>query len=397
MITVREIRQKAENKYHQYLEQCIQCIVFPQKEHLPFFPLVIRSDKGNVADDFASRSKELAELNEASKASLGRGYSLNVREINSRLNAKQTMIDKIYFESEDDYLSFIGRKSEAARVKSALSVFMQSQFFPPDELYAWALLWLNVLKQEQENEFWQNIILCATWLKGHSHSSLYIREIPLTVHTKFIEDNKRLIHSLISRERFISFEKQHGLRDKPLLVHFRSLSMHDPLHIGQQPVSEVILPLEDFINLPRTGLLDDVCTVFIIENEIVYLTFPHVEHAVCIWGAGYEVNVLSPCTFLNNYNLRYFGDLDEHGYDMLSMCRLSFPKTESFCMDAETLAVFDDYRVAGKMLPLEKIPGQLTSEELSVFMKLRALPERSRLEQERISYAYLTERVRKGV
>jgi hypothetical protein len=393
MITVEEIKRKALNKYHQFLVQSIEHQIYPEKEQIPFFPLVIRSDKGSVSDDFTSRAKDLAALNANSKAVLGRGYALDIKEVHTRVNAKQTTIEKMYFETEEDYLACIAKKNETQRVKNALSVFMQETVLLPDDVYVWAVASIDDLKKEYESGFWNNIILCAAWLQTHPQSNLYIREVPLPVHTKFIENNERIIHRILSSERLVSFEKQHGLRNKPVLIHFRSLSKRNPLRLGNQNISEIVLPLEDFINLPQTGLLSDIQQIIIIENEIVYLTFPEVEHTLCIWGSGYEVAMLVSCTFLNKYELYYFGDLDEHGFDILSLYRSLFPKTKSFCMDATTVAHFDAYRVPGKTLVQEKIPEFLTREECDVFMELRSSPEKSRLEQERIPNLYIEKKL----
>jgi hypothetical protein len=400
MITVEEIRRKALNKYHQFLIRDLEKIIFngaqcslTENKDEPFFPLIIRSDKGNVNDDFSSRSKELAELIAHSKNSLGKGYTIEVKKTNSRLNAGQTGIEKIFFETEDDYLTFIMKKSEAVRIRNVLVVFIEQSDMTKESLYDWAAASLDDLKKEYENEFWQNIILCVKWFKNNPHSNLYIREIPLPVHTKFIESSRRIIHSLLSSERLVSFENQHGLRSKPVLVHFRALSKRTPLCIGKKEVSEVVLPLDDFADLPGTPLLDGIEKIFIVENEIVYLTFPEAEHALCIWGSGYEVAKLASCVFLSDYALYYFGDIDEHGFDMLSLYRSYFPKTRSFCMDEQTLSAFDGCRVFGKTLPSDKVPEHLTDDERAVFMRLRAAPQRNRLEQERISNQYLKERI----
>lgn len=62
-------------------------------------------------------------------------------------------------------------------------------------------------------------------------------------------------------------------------------------------------------------------------------------------------------------------------------------------MDEQTLSAFDGCRVFGKTLPSDKVPEHLTDDERAVFMRLRAAPQRNRLEQERISNQYLKERI----
>jgi hypothetical protein len=390
MITVEEIRVRARANYRRFLIQTAAALIVFEKENTPFFPLVIKGDKGSVNDNFSERSKELADLIAHSANKTGQGYTIEVRETNSRQNARQTKIEKLVFTTEADYLWFIGKKRETARFRSALSVFLEQSELSRDALYDWSVTELDELQNEHETDFWQNIIRCCIWFKNNPQSNLYIREIPLAVHTKFIEENERLIHGLLCPDRLVSFEKQHGLRDKPRFVRFRSLSKNPPVRIGEKEVAELMLPFEDFAGLPETPVLSGIEKIFIIENEIVYRTFPEVEHALCIWGAGYEVAKLSSCTFLSAYELYYFGDLDEHGFDLLSLHRSYFPQTHSFCMDLQTFLTFRTYCVSGKVLPADKIPGFLTDDERAVFMKLRSDPAHNRLEQERISNQYLT-------
>jgi hypothetical protein len=125
---------------------------------------------------------------------------------------------------------------------------------------------------------------------------------------------------------------------------------------------------------------------------MVYLTFPRAEGRLCIFGSGFQVTSLSCCRWLSSLDVYYFGDLDEHGFAILSLFRGCFPHVRSFCMDMRTLEEYGEFRVPGKSVQSETL-ANLTEEEGSVFAVLRSDPLRNRLEQERISLSWVKSRL----
>jgi hypothetical protein len=121
---------------------------------------------------------------------------------------------------------------------------------------------------------------------------------------------------------------------------------------------------------------------------MVYLTFPRIKNSICIWGHGFTASQFNRFSWLNEYNLYYFGDLDEHGYAILSIFRSSFPRTESFCMDIQTFMEFDKFRIKGEILKGNE-PTNLTEKEMNVFNELKKDEKRNRLEQERIAQTWI--------
>jgi hypothetical protein len=402
VITVAGIKEKAENQYRTYLKQAaVSETSAAADDRQPFFPLVIRCSTGSAADDLTARAAGLAPLYDNSRNKTGSGYTLELAAQNTRRNASQTVIKRIYFENEKEYLSFIGKTAEVKRMRDALAVLQKqlSVYFESnghDFFSRWAENHLSELTAKHEDSFWEYICLCVNWLYNNPQCNLYIREIPLSVHTKFIENNKALIHSLLSRGTGRSLEEEYGLKSPPVLVRFRMLSKETRMRVGELPVSELCLPLAGFSILPASHQLSGINRIFIIENELVYLTFPHVENALCIWGHGYTVTELASCTWFTGFRLFYFGDLDEHGFDILSKFRGLFPAVKSFCMDGSTLAAFGEFRVTGKVLTGNSVPEHLTEEERTVFMEFRSDPERNRLEQERIPLAYIEQHLQQG-
>ena len=389
MISPEEIRIKAKNKYKDFLRYKVDLsVTFPVED---FFPLIIKADKGKVNDDLLSRQKELQLLISKSKNKTGSGYKLDFETVNSRKNGEQTEVSKIYFENESDYLSFINENKSYKLFCTAISQIKDSNLLSNEKFVEWAKSHLTDLCAEPEsNHFWTDVYLCADWLNKNQDSNIYIREIPLPVHTKFIEQNKKIIKSLTEKaDSEFEFEATFGLKIKPDFVRFRSLSDNIILPFSESMLNECQLLLDDFSKLDES-FLNRIKNVFIVENEMVYLTFPRYKDAICIWGQGYKVNILNGIEWFKSKELYYFGDLDEHGFDILSTYRRCYPQIQSFCMDKNVLDEYEQFLVQGKKLENGRIPENLTEAENECFMILRTVTsEKNRLEQERVSVEYI--------
>ena len=391
MVSPEEIKTKAARKYKDFLRYEIDILFGEPKES--FFPITIRADTGNVNDDLLQRQKDLQSLIAKSKNKTGSGYALELETIQSRKNGEQTSISRILFETKDDFLSFINENKTYKRFLNALELIKENKLFSNDKLCEWSKLHLNDLLSEPENShYWFDICLCAEWLNKNQDTKLYIREIPLPVHTKFIEQNSKLIQSLTEKsDSILSFEETVGLKTKPCSVRFRSLSEKVSLPFSMTNLSECQIPIKDFECLDKE-FSDQIKNIFIVENEMVYLTFPKVPNSICIWGHGYTVNSLNNIEWFNSKRIYYFGDLDEHGFDILSSYRRFYPNIQSFCMEKSDWNKHLQYAVVGKKLESSRIPENLIVEENEVFQIIRNSTQ-NRIEQERISVSYIQEKL----
>ena len=389
MVSPEEIKTKAARKYKDFLRYEIDLLFGKPEES--FFPFTIRADTGNVNDDLLQRQKDLQSLIAKSKNKTGSGYALELETIQSRKNGKQTSISRILFETKDDFLSFINENKSYKRFYNAIELIKESHLLSSENICKWSKSHLNDLLSETENShYWTDICLCAEWLNRNQDSKLYIREIPLPVHTKFIEQNSKLIQSLTEKsDSAVPFEETFGLKIKPSSVRFRSLSKKVSLPFSTTNLSECQIPIKDFECLDKE-FSDQINNIFIVENEMVYLTFPKVPNSICIWGHGYTVNSLNNVEWFNSKRIYYFGDLDEHGFDILSSYRRFYPNIQSFCMDDKTWNKYQEFAVEGKKLDGNKIPENLTIDEKAVFTILHN-SLKNRIEQERISVEYIKE------
>lgn len=397
MISIDEIKKKAENKFLPFLHSII--------DEKDFFPLLIPSAKGSVKDSFAERKVEAENLYKNSKNAKGRGYTVETKTIKTHKQGMQTIIEKIYFETEIDFIRFIGKEKETENFKKHLSIIKNhfSNLNAEDVQNDWLKKHLRSLIAETEDDYWQNIFLCAIWFLNNPHCNVYLREIPVPVHTKFIEQNTSLIFSVytalnknedtdkVSSNADIYI--RWGVRTAEPFIRFRSLDKDIHLKILNEEFTsyEIQTPLSAFAKIN----FNSIEYIFIVENLMVYLTFPAFNKTLCIFGSGFAAVNLKECKTLNEKKLYYFGDMDEHGFEILSNVRSIFPNIQSFCMDQKTYETFSIFAVKGENSHSKIEDLNLSEDELHLFKFLRENKTIGRLEQEKISQAFIKSRIEK--
>lgn len=380
---VHEIKRSASNKYKELLRDYATLVLFSTQSS--FFPWRFKGTIGKKSDSLEESRELQKQLYSSCKEKVGYGYEIKTCEVNSRLYGRQTIIDGIVITSLNDYLKFIGKVTEFNEFSLGLEVlqnYFTSHSYSLESLYSWIISNLDFLQEKKEPNYYFSLFLALDWLINNPNSGLYIREIPIEVHTKFIEENTKIIASLYIKikdfESTLPFEDIFGLRKKETLIRFRRKDNRN----------EMALPLSSFTSLNTDEDLSCIDKVYIVENEIVYLTFPLNKNTMCIFGSGFQVSILSVVTWLKNKKLYYFGDLDEHGFEMLGMFRSLFPQTKSFLMDKQTYLDHLEYVVSGKVAPIT-YEAYLTTEEKEILTLLRSNPQKNRLEQERIGVRYI--------
>ena len=352
-----------------------------------FFPWYYRGCKENIKDSYASQYKNISELFSNSKDSVGYGYSIVFENVNTRLYGEQQRIKSILVDNPIDFVKLVGKEND----------YYLNHNYPLISLNNWISVNLDYVTEKKEENFYPSLLLALTWLNENRSSNLYIREIPIEVHTKFIEDNKKPLLSLFVNINALDekdykdkdFEEIMGLKKKPLLIRFRMLS-----NLWKR--DEMALCLSNFNNLEDELDIQSINRVFIIENEIVYLTFPLDKNSLVVFGSGFQVKTLEKANWLKEKKVFYFGDLDEHGFEMLALSRSIFPGIESFLMDEKTYNKFSSYAVDGKEAS-SIYDNYLTQEELELLRKLRQNKAKSRLEQERIPLSYIKQKLVKTI
>lgn len=372
MISPAEVRQKAERLYAPMLRAWL--------EGVPFFPQEIGFRKPQATDDYLALRADVAALLAGAKAQRGYGYHVELLLRQTRSYGEQSLPARILIETETDLLRLIKKADEAAAFKRDAAIIRA--VLP--QLEDW--LRQNTKSVIEQAGAWPGLLLVCQYLHAHPRPHVYPRELPIPIHTKFIEEHKgilrRLLDVVLPPESVFSaeslFERRYGLRyDEPLI----RLRLLDPaLQARLLPVSDLSVPLTQ---TPQLGLAGRRC--LIVENKLTFLTLPPLADTFAIFGAGFAVELLRHVPWLSTCPLIYWGDLDAQGFAILALLRSFQPHARSVMMDEATLVAFEAFAVPGTPCAAEHL-SMLTDAEQRLFTQLNQ--QHMRLEQERIGYDY---------
>lgn len=238
------------------------------------------------------------------------------------------------------------------------------------------------------------LIALLTWLEKNPQSRLHPRQLPVeALDTKWFESHQTLVADLFATLRGIPrgvcspVEFCGLLADQPL-VRTRVLDMELRNHLGG---------LGDFA-APASGLARlslPVQRVLIIENLQPGLVLSDLKGTLVFMGLGYALDQLMAIHWLQNVPIHYWGDIDTHGFAMLSMARQQWPQVQSMLMDERTLLEHEQFWGSEeKQHPATLLPG-LTCDEQQLYTALKNNHWRKhlRLEQERIRWADAWQRI----
>lgn len=380
MITPQDIRSKAMRHWSSfaYHRNCLSGKPW-QALDIPFG----KPGGRELLNEFARIGESLQGLQAAAKPASGYGYQIDFESVAHRQLGEQHLPSRIYFETEQDFLRFIGKQREASQFKQLIQQTLEQHPALAVVLHdkpRWLLDNLAV---------WNKLLSVADWFISHPRPNVFIRQIDLPgIDSKFIEQHKTqltvlldvlLPASAIKREAK-SFEQRYDLRFDQHLIRLRLL---DPA-IALAGLTDLTLPLQDFccLALPLE-------TVFITENKINGLAFPPYPKAIVIFALGYGVGSLAEAGWLKTKRIIYWGDLDTHGFAILSRLRETFPQVESMLMDSATLEANRGLCVT-ETSSVKEIPACLTDDERATFNALFSTDGVVlRLEQERIPFRQL--------
>ncbi|MEM9778183.1 MAG: Wadjet anti-phage system protein JetD domain-containing protein, partial [Chloroflexota bacterium] len=372
MISPDEIREKALRKYLSFLGSVVRGGAF--------FPLDIPFRKAKASDDYTNLNKWVGTLRDGGKRVKGYGYTVTLQERNHRLYGRQSLPSRIAFETQPDFLKTIGKTAEFHRFEQAIDLTKQQ--FPQLIHSGWLARYPQRVLANLEN--WASILQVCAYFVAHPRPNLYMREIPIEVHSKFIESHqgilRHLLDELLPADAILSdenhFSRRYGLRYDEPQIRLRLLDTALATQLGW-PAADLTLKMSDHAKL--LGLQHSI--VIIVENKMTFLTLPQIKNGVAIWGKGFQVNALRSVKWLAHCEIWYWGDLDAQGFEILSQLRSYYPQTRSFLMDQATLSRYSHFVVTGT--PAEqKSLLHLTADEAAVYAELVA--GNQRLEQERI-------------
>lgn len=375
MITPQEIRRKSERKYIPFLQSLV--------EGLPFTKMEIRGDKSYAKDSLPEFEKQIQQIISQCKDKKDYGYTLDFQRVKTKYLGVQDLPTAIYFETENDFLGFLGKQKEVAIFRANVAKIL-SEF---SELKDWILK--NPKKVIDNETIWEDLLKVCHYFKNNPKPLLYIRELPVKVHTKFVERNKGIIRELLdvllSEQINITekeFEKRFYLKYAEPQVRFKILDKAiSDVHFSG--IDDIAISISQFetLNLP-------IKKVLVVENQTTLytaLTLPKMKDSIVIFGSGFKVSNLKKVPWLHSVELLYWGDIDVHGFEILSQFRGYFPHTKSVLMDKTTFETYFENDNGTPSTNSTKL--NLTEEEQELYELLKT--NKWRLEQEKIPLEYV--------
>ncbi len=375
MITPNEIKDKTERKYISFLQSLV--------EQRPFEKLIIRGDKSYTKSSLSEFEREIQQIHSHSKEKKGFGYTLEFQKVKTKHLGTQDLPISIYFDNEKEFLKFLGKENEVDSFKSNVEIILRE--FP--ELNDWIIK--NPKKVIDNEDLWEGILKVCQYFKENPKPNLYIRELPIKVHTKFIERNQSIVKELLyvliaeyTNTEVKEFEKRFYLKYAEPQIRFKVLdsAISEKFLSG---IDDVAIPVSQFekLDLP-------IKKVLIVENKTslyTTLTLPKMNNTIAIFGSGFSVFNLKNVRWFENLKLFYWGDIDVQGFEILSQFRTYFPQTKSILMDKKTFDIYfeDDKGTPSKLSAKLK----LTDEEQLLYEILKT--NNWRLEQEKIPIDYV--------
>ncbi|WP_297243033.1 Wadjet anti-phage system protein JetD domain-containing protein [uncultured Prevotella sp.] len=376
MITSAEIKKKALRKYTDYLRNVAAGITFQQIE--------IPCNK-KASDTIAEYQREFYDIRSLSKEVKGYGYTIEWKTIKNKMLGTQDFPSKIMFETADDFERFLQKVKEVADFRKNVALI--------NDKFSKLQHWIEKYPQKviDNSEDWNNILKVLDYFSKNPLPKLYIRELPIEVHTKFVEQHKAVISELLDIviEEYVDknekdFEKRYGLRYDEPMVRMRLLdeTLATSYFSG---LDDITIPVSLFLKLKMS-----ISMAYIVENKVNFLTFPPVAKSIVIWGKGYGVASIKDSELLKSTELVYWGDLDAQGFEILSQFRSYFARVKSLLMDKAT---FDKYFENDLGTP-SKINTKLnlTTEEEELYSYIKT--NNYRLEQEKIPQSYVVEKLK---
>jgi len=375
MITPKEIRDKTERKYISFLQSLV--------EQRPFEKLVIRGDKSYTKSSLSEFEREIQQIHSHSKGKKGFGYTLDFQKVKTKYLGVQDLPISIYFDNEKDFLKFLGKENEVDSFKLNVEIILRE--FP--ELKEWIIK--NPKRVIDNANEWQNILQVCQYFKQNPKPNFYIRELPVKVHTKFVERNKSIIRELLdvlisehikSEEK--EFENRFNLKYAEPQIRFKVLDkkISDRFFSG---IDDIAIPVSQFekLDLP-------IFKVLVVENKTTLyttLTLPKMNDTIAIFGSGFSVFNLKNVRWFDKLKLLYWGDIDVQGFEILSQFRTYFPQTKSVLMDKQAFDTFFENDNGTPTNISTKL--NLTDEEQLLYDILKT--NNWRLEQEKIPLEYV--------
>ena len=361
-------------------------------EREPFTPIDVPlrgPTPGGAASDLARVRRWASDLESGSHRRGGAAYQLQMRALGGRAMGRNEIPGRALVTTYDEARRLLGVHEQT----DAFDDVVTSTSHALPELRTWVLE--HPLRTLSNAASWQRLLSATVWLRDNGGRGKYLRQIDVEgIDTKFVEQHRALLADLLDEllppsavdarwSRGREFAARYGFRLPRPLVRMRAGE-------GVFPVPAQLSELA--LHVDELALLDvPPCHVVVVENEVTFLSLPIAPGELVVFGSGYTVARLGRIHWLASCRVHYWGDLDTHGFAILSRLRGWLPQVRSLLMDRETFLAHRE-RWGTEPTPTRARLEHLTATEGDLYQDLveDVFGASVRLEQERISWRHVT-------
>jgi len=314
------------------------------------------------------------------------GWTIEWKPWNTKRLGNQIWPEDISVVTEEDYLFLLNKEAEVFSFRSTVG-----------EIVAWKPVirdWLaeNIFMVLRQPDSWKDIRVTVDFFLDHDVSAFYRRSLPIPVHSKFFEQNRQVIHSLLAYIDPQRFPKDG--RDLEEVASLMQLPHLYPIRWLDEQLPFMYTAGLDILALPYQQLLKTywpVEEIWVVENETNLYLLPQRKGALAIFAKGKALHNLKNISFFASARIFYWGDLDEDGFEMLDQFRQYYNHTRSILMDEKTVVHHKSYLHTMPFRHNQNLEW-LTAEEKAAYRYLWTA--QGRVEQEKLEQQYVQQYIR---
>jgi len=210
--------------------------------------------------------------------------------------------------------------------------------------------WLTRIVDLDDYDF-TTLLAAANWFRAHPRSGLTVRSVPVAgMHTKWLARHRSMVLACLGNatdsgqptEPAREFDPVDiptadldalGLRPLPREI---SVVLSDPvLRAAVGGLRQITAPVDELAGLQiRPG------AVLIVENKEPALAWSDTTGLAIIHSLGNHLDVLARLPWIRRVRCWYWGDLDRHGFTILSRARTVVPHLESLLMTPDDIETY---------------------------------------------------------
>lgn len=258
----------------------------------------------------------------------------------------------------------------------------------PEE-HAGLAAWAAKSTKIQDESHWVRALKVAAWAVEHPNSGMRLRSVPVAgIDTKWLEHHLGVVQRIVGTWReMLGLQGGHDLGLHPKEEASYTVVWADP---AARPANmrSATLPLTVLASL------EVQCRhVWVFENLESVMAVPDLPGVIVVHGGGKRASSLAQVPWIRRHPIIYWGDVDTHGFEILANARRAGLEAVSVLMDRDTLMSHREFWGVEERPSSTIDRAQLTSEELAVLDALNVQGRQVRLEQERLSWPWVLERL----